>query len=309
LHEANAELRERQEEIIQQNEEILQQADEVILQRDSLSEQNLKISQQHQLIKSSVNYALKIQEAILPSENVLKNYFEYFLIYKPKDIISGDFYWISDVKKMNALNNTKQIMIVLADCTGHGVPGAFMSIIGYSIINEIVNEKEVYDPSLILEEIHKKLIEVLHQTETYNTDGMDLSICLLEYQNNEKINLTFAGANTSIYINRKVTNELTRLRGDHRSVGGTQLFRKTDIFVNKEEVLDKNDIVYFATDGFIDQNNNKRIRFGTSKFVESLKSASYLDLSKQKEFLENILIDWQSNEEQRDDITLLGIKI
>jgi len=203
-----------------QNQEILQQSEEIAAQRDALELQNQEIvkqsehiEMQNQNIKASIRYALTIQKAFLPREDDLKHLGEHFILYKPKDIVSGDFYWMSIVEKT--------IFIAAVDCTGHGVPGAFMSMVGNRLLNEIVNEKHIFIPSEILTELNAGIYKVLRQDQSDNNDGMDLCLCKMEkFENETKI--TFCGARRPIFYYSKNCSELQTLKSDRKSIGGSQ---------------------------------------------------------------------------------------
>ncbi len=266
------------------------------------------INTKNKMITDSIRYAQTIQEAILPTEIKLKSAFkDHFVLFKPKDIVSGDFYWHISVKNEETGKDLHYVATV--DCTGHGVPGAFMSMIGARILNEVVIEKGHRSPAKILELMNESVIIALKQDSSNkyaNMDGMDLSLCLLEKDNENETKLTFAGAKSAIYIHRNKTNEIERVSGDKRAIGGLQ--RRTKPFENFELTLFDNDALYLITDGYMDQNGTTHKKFGRQHFLELLEKCADMPMQSQKELLETALMKHQENAEQRDDITVLGIR-
>jgi len=307
LEESNTELRKRQNEVLQQNEEIRQQTEELMLQRDTLDEYNKKIIKQNDNISASIRYALTIQKATLPAEEWLGSRHDSFILYRPKDIVSGDFYWFTEIS--NAKPDQRQpILLAVVDCTGHGVPGAFMSMISSRILSEIVNVRKITDPSEILEVLDVEVKQVLKQDVSDNNDGMDLTICLLEYEDDD-CRLTFSGANNSIYCYIDHTNELFRIRGTHRNIGGRKGANLPNKFTNQQLILHPKDSIYFATDGFIDQNDERRTRFGTNRFIDCIRESIHQPMAIQKQCMEASLDNWKKEQMQRDDITVIGLRI
>ncbi len=273
---------------------------EISLQRDLLERQNKNIT-------ASIRYALTIQQAILPDQQSLSGLFDTFIIYKPKDIVSGDFYWFSGFDEKKAGRN--RFFIALVDCTGHGVPGAFMSMIGNRLLNEIVNERHVEDPKEILELLNKEVRVALRQEQTDNNDGMDLSLCSFEKQKNSQLKMTFAGAKRTVYIYKKDKKELLSLKGDRKSIGGIGEKKENFKFVNHGVLLSQGDQIYMLTDGIIDQNGPDRKRFGSKKFEDTIILIYDEKMDNQKELFEKELSKFMENEEQRDDITILGLLV
>ncbi len=261
-------------------------------QRDELDLQNKKIN-------ASIQYAQNIQRAILPVKNQLENLFESFIIYKPKDIVSGDFYWFAKLENL--------AFLAAVDCTGHGVPGAFMSMIGNSLLNEIVLEKREKEPAKILSLLNEKVIEALRQDETDNSDGMDICFISINLDNNQ---ITFSGAKRPLFIYKNGEKKLNEIKGDRISIGGAKnRDQKNEGFNNHIIKTDPGDILYLSSDGFTDQNNSERKRFGSNRLKEVILENISLPMNKQLEVIEANLKEFQQNEEQRDDITLIGIKM
>jgi PAS domain S-box-containing protein len=271
-----------------------------------IRKQKDQIEIQNELITSSINYAKNIQQAILPLESDLQNYFDSFVIFKPRDVVSGDFYWYAHLPATKDLS--EKVFVATVDCTGHGVPGAFMSMIGSRLLNEIVVEQKITSPKEILEELDKKVKIALRQDKTDNNDGMDMAICLIEKEHN-KFHITYSGAKSDLYYFSNKENDLTILSSERRSIGGAMQKRGNIEFLNKEILLQNNDMFWLATDGIIDQNNAERKRFGTPRFIELLKIGKGMDLIEQKQLIEKELNNYQGHEEQRDDITIWGIKL
>ncbi|MBU8892450.1 MAG: SpoIIE family protein phosphatase [Bacteroidales bacterium] len=267
-------------------------------QKNKIEEQRDKLDLQNQKINSSIQYAQNIQRAILPVKNQIKNLFDSFIIYKPKDIVSGDFYWFTRLKD--------RAFLAAVDCTGHGVPGAFMSMIGSSLLNEIVLEKQVSEPSKILSLLDEKIIESLRQDETENNDGMDVCFISIDLKSNE---IAFSGAKRPLFIFKNKTSEFNEIKGDRISIGGAKKDKKNETFNNHIIQTETGDILYLSSDGLTDQNNLERKRFGSNRLKEVILSSIAEPMDVQKEIIEKELNDFQRDEEQRDDITLIGIKI
>jgi serine phosphatase RsbU (regulator of sigma subunit) len=305
LSEQNAEIQaqkitveEKNNEIALQNEELQQQQDELLAINEKLEESHQEIKSLYDKLNDSIRYASHIQGIILPSEDIFKQAFEdYFVIYKPRDVVSGDFYWFTE-------NNNKKFL-VLSDCTGHGVPGAFMSMVGNTLLHETINIKGVDDPARVLKNIHAGIRNLLKQETSRNNDGMDISVCVLENTDNKTI-VTFAGAKTSIFYIHK--GNIVELKGDSQAIGGA--YKKDRYEYNNQTFeLVKGDALYLSTDGYIDQNNEARERFGKQRFMEMLMKNFPNKMDVQKSFILDELADHQKLSEQRDDISLVGIRI
>ena len=304
----NAEITQQKEEIITQRDEIESQRNYVIKQRDLITEQKDEIT-------DSINYAQKIQTAVLPSNKIFDELFkDYFIYYRPKDIVSGDFYWANKFGDY--------IVIAVADCTGHGVPGGFMSMLGVTYLTEIIRKAEVVKPNQVLNELRKYIINALNQKGDLNEqkDGMDFSICFINTITNE---LEFAGANNSIYIidENEITTEksdkiikindndlfLYELKPDKMPIG---YYPKMNDFTSIKVNLNKTSKIYMFTDGMPDQFGGKRNKKFTYKRFKNLLMSNYFnDLSNHNEILESNFINWKNDNQQIDDITVLGIKI
>jgi serine phosphatase RsbU (regulator of sigma subunit) len=273
---------------------------ELEIQGQGLEKANYLLSMQNLEITASINYAKRIQEAILPAAKKVKDHFEdYFLIYKPKDIVSGDFYW------MERMDN--KIYFALIDCTGHGVPGAFMSIIGNRLFNEVFFTKKITDPAQFLEALDIGIKEILRQEVTENNDGMDVCFCCFERIEDNKLKVRFAGAKRPLFYYMTDKDEIALLKGDRKPIGGK--YYHDVIFTNKEIILTKGDVLYLTSDGYTDQNGPEMKKLGTKRLVDILKENATKPMSVQKKALETELDTHQEGEDQRDDITIIGIKL
>lgn len=296
---ANRLLQRQQNEIKEKNEALLQNMEELRAAQDILSEQNDQLEVQHQKITHSIRYAERIQRSVLPADSMMnKLYPEHFILYLPKDIVSGDFYW--------AAQKDKRRILAVVDCTGHGVPGAFMSIVGSNTLNELVNEKSITEPAQILNQLHEGIRHKLSQEESQNHDGMDIGICSLDQYEDGSYKMMFAAAKQTLFVMRN--GELLELDGDRKSIGGANAGNARD-FSTKELMLQKGDILYFTTDGFIDQNSPDRVRFNKKRFKTLIEEIYQQPIQTQRNAFEDTLASHQQGAEQRDDITVIGVKL
>jgi serine phosphatase RsbU (regulator of sigma subunit) len=257
-------------------------------------------------ITDSINYAQKIQAAILPSDAYIKSLLpEHFVLFKPKDIVSGDFYWFAE--------KDGRALAVAADCTGHGVPGAFMSMIGSSLLNESVIEKGITDPGKILQAIKDGVIKALRQTggRLQQKDGMDMALCSFDVANK---NVQYAGAYNPLIIVRN--GEVLETRADRMPIGiyeddGGKTFTTHDI------QLQDGDSVYIYSDGFVDQfGGPKGKKFMSKRFKQALIDAQPLTMEEQEKMLDKLVEDWRTHSEQpggvseqMDDILVIGVRV
>lgn len=308
---ANRILKDRNESIKRQNAEITRQKEEILAQGQQLMQVNRKIEKQNQNITSSIYYALTIQQAILPLPEELDKYFENFVIFLPKDIVSGDFYWISHVHRTE---NLETIFIAVADCTGHGVPGGFLSMVGTRLLNAIVAESRIFEPREILYELDERFRKALKQDRTENDDGMDLCLCRIERQTGLQaagqgagmVSVCFAGARRPLFYTNG-DNDIVRLHGDRKTVGGS--YPHEVAFSEEKLELNSNSILYLTTDGLADQPSPEREKFGINRLIRILSSCKHLSMQEQKRNLEEELLKFQKYENQRDDITVMGIRL
>lgn len=268
-----------------------------------LEAQNKEIAKKNKKIIDSITYAKTIQQAILPIKTRMDKYFESFIIFQPKDIVSGDFYWFTHFEETNTS------IFAVVDCTGHGVPGAFMSMIGNRLLVEVVNESGITEPSDILKNLDKNLRKALMQDETFNNDGMDMCICKIKPLENGKREICFAGAKRPLFYTDK--NEVKYLKGTVRGIGGRARLRKKQAkpFEKHSIKLNKNEFLYLTTDGFLDLQSPKRRKYGRKNFMELLNININKPIEEQKNAIVDALNIHKGNELQIDDITILGIKI
>lgn len=262
-----------------------------------LSEKNIKIETQKEQIVQSITYAKRIQQAVMSNREILSNYFsDSFILFKPKDIVSGDFYWFSEIEN--------KIVVICADCTGHGVPGALMSMLGMSYLDELVKQQKITQPKVVLEKMRAKIKLALGSTNAklQPKDGMDMSICVFDKNHNV---IKYAGANNGVFMVR--SKELTEYKPTKNPVG---LFIKEIPFEEVEIEIKPNDLVYLYTDGFIDQFGGKHgTKFMKKKLKEFLIGLNPVSLKEQKQMLQDVFSEWQGDYDQIDDCTLIGLKI
>ncbi len=264
-----------------------------------LGQQYTIIAHKNKDITDSINYAKRIQTAMLILDEQVKNAVpEHFILFKPRDVVSGDFYWFAEKED--------KIIVAVVDCTGHGVPGAFMSMIGDSLFNSIVHDREIHEPNIILNELHKGIRTALKQSETDNRDGMDLSLLVIDAKNNIA---QFAGAkNQIIYIQN---NQLFEIKANKMPIGGEQpeeerLFTLHNIDITQPTMF------YLFSDGFQDQFGGKQgKKFMIAQMRELFLKIHHEDMSTQREILDDAIHDWmiQGKEKQVDDITVVGMKV
>lgn len=263
-----------------------------------LEYQNSIISEKNKDISDSINYAKKIQDAILPSLLDIKKVFpESFILSIPKDVVSGDFYWFAQQDHLK--------IFVIADCTGHGVPGAFMSMIGNTLLNNIVVERKICRPDLILNELRLEIIKSLKQGEdSQSKDGMDISLVCFNTQSNV---LEIACANNPVWI-LKNDNSFLEIKPDKQPIGYASVDHKD--FTLHTVTLEKGDVIYQFTDGYADQfGGEKGKKFKYNQLKESLLSIRNKPIENQGEILKQIFIDWKSKLEQIDDVLVSGIRV
>ncbi len=287
----------------QKNKIISEQKVEVEKQKDIIEEK-------HKEITDSINYAERIQRSLLANKNLLEKHLtDYFIMFKPRNIVSGDFYWCAELPN-------QQFALVTGDSTGHGVPGAIMSLLNITCLEKAIEKYQ--EPNLILNETRKIVINRLKNDGSQNggQDGMDCSLLIF---NNNKTQLAYSGANSEIYILRPTLNNsdnssgkphyhLFELKGDKMPIGRHQ--KQDEPFNIQTFALQKGDILYTLTDGFTDQFGGKNgKKFMLKNFKTLLLSIAHLEISEQHQQLENTFNEWKKNVEQIDDVTVIGIKI
>lgn len=270
----------------------------------TLLKQTSDLEEVNRNIINSIEYASNIQAAVLPEPHEIKESLpQSFIFFKPRDIVSGDFYWFREVDD--------KVVVAAIDCTGHGVPGAFLAILGDSILSRIIHYHQILHADEILNEIHVNIQRTLRQNETRNYDGMDMALCVIDKKNKK---LEFAGAhNPLIYIQN---GEMNQLKGDKVSVGGAQwdwengqrIFKKHEIDYSEAD----NFAIYMFSDGYQDQFGGKKLKkFQRKNFRNLLFTVHDKPMDEQKEILDNTLTNWieEGNQEQVDDILVIGVKL
>jgi serine phosphatase RsbU (regulator of sigma subunit) len=273
-----------------------------------ISAQKDLISQKNEDITASINYAFRIQSALLPFQSAINTAFkENFILFKPRDIVSGDFYWYENLKTKPHLH-----FIAAADCTGHGVPGAFMSMLGISGLNEALYQKHAESPELILNHLHLFIRNSLKQSETQNRDGMDIALCCYDEKN--KVML-YAGAMNPLYYTKQNSEtglfELNEIKADKYPIGGVQAEEQRNFTLHSIQV-EKPCSFYMFSDGFQDQfGGPKGKKFMVSNFKKLILENCNEPLHAQQNKLEKTLNSWieEGKEHQIDDILVMGIKI
>ena len=289
---------------LSENERVLEQkvverTEEVVKQKEEIELKTKELEILFKQVTDSIHYAKRIQEAILPPNNLVKQILpESFVLYKPKDIVSGDFYWIDKKKDW--------CYFAAVDCTGHGVPGAFMSIVGYNLLKDILKNTDSTQPSIIMDKMNDGVANTLHTNTTsgkQTKDGMDMTLCALNYNTLE---LQFSGAYNPLYIIRG--NELIQYKADKFPVG--MFIGEKQNFTNHSIQLQKGDSIYIFSDGYADQFGGPRgKKFMAGNFRQLLSDVSKLPIERQKTMLNQTIEEWRGNLEQVDDILIIGVKV
>jgi serine phosphatase RsbU (regulator of sigma subunit) len=283
----------------------------IVTQKREIEEKTTKlelafaeIEKKNDNIMSSIKYAKRIQDAMLPNVTYIQKFIpELFVLFRPRDVVSGDFYWFSAIAPQDESTPEKLILAVV-DCTGHGVPGAFMSMLADTFLNQIVNILDITSPEEILEKLHLSIRKALKQEETENRDGMDIGICVITPSQNL---LEFAGARVPlVYVQN---NELILIKGDHFSVGGIEKGNLRS-FIKHSITIEANTTFYMYSDGYQDQfsiqNNGK---FMAKRFRKLIQKVHKYPLVEQQKILSHILEDWMRGTKQIDDILIVGFKV
>ena len=272
-----------------------------------ISKQRNNLKSQNRRILSSIRYAETIQKAILPDLKPLQSLVNYFLLYKPKDVVSGDSYWLSKIY----YNDRISLIYTVIDCTGHGVPGAFMTLIADRLLNSIVNEQNIYKPSEILEKLDYGVRQMLKQEEGENDDGMDLALIKVDFFKNGERELTFSGAKRPLVFYQHEKQNLEIIKGSIRAIGGNR-YGLDEPFKDVQISVNKHDLVYLFSDGIIDQRSYggilQKAKFGTKRLLDFINRNSEDSMMQQMSKLEAELKEHQGNFEQLDDITVVGIR-
>lgn len=296
----------KNEELEQQKYEIEKHKEEIENQRKKVEEKNKYLENAYEIIDTknkkitgSISYARRIQQALLPTHTYISNFFgDFFILNRPKDIVSGDFYWFD--------SRDGKVFFSAADCTGHGVPGAFMSFVGFNLLNQALNEERITKPSAILTYIHNGIKNTLRKEDKTNTvkDGMDIALCSF---NPATYQLQYSGALNPLYIVRN--KKLIEYKANYTQIGEDEE-EYFEPFSNETIKLQPGDNIYLFSDGYIDQLGGPKSRkFLKKRFIKTLQDISMLNMKQQNVKLNEIIDAWQGNNEQVDDILVFGIKI
>lgn len=277
---------------------VKERTEEVVRQKEEIEKQRDEIAEKNQSITDSIEYASRIQKAVLPSNEFAKEILpEHFILFRPRDIVSGDFYWMT--RKDNLL------VMIAADCTGHGVPGAFMSMLGVSFLNEIVNRHEITTAGAILTQLRADVKKTLGQEgkEGEAKDGMDIALCIMDL---DHMKLQYAGAYNPFYLFRN--NELMEIKADRMPIG--IYIKEKESFTNNEIDLQKDDVFYIFSDGFQDQfGGEDGQKYKTKNFKQLLLEIHNKPMAEQREILNTTIDQWRGKWEQVDDIIIMGVRV
>ncbi|MBI2721501.1 MAG: SpoIIE family protein phosphatase [Bacteroidetes bacterium] len=277
---------------------VIERTEQVVRQKEEIENKNEELEILYKQVTDSIHYAKRIQEAILPPNHFIEKVLpQSFVLYKPKDIVSGDFYWIEKKHKL--------VYFAAVDCTGHGVPGAFMSLVGHNILKDIINNTAIIKPSEIMDRLREGVVNTLHADKAgqETKDGMDMTLCCINYQTLE---LQFAAAFNPLYI---VRNGMLVEHKANKFPIGAFIGEKTN-FDNNTIQLQKGDQVFIFSDGYADQfGGPKGKKFMIGNFRKLLIQITELQPAAQKQQLDSILTEWQGDQEQVDDVLVIGVKI
>jgi serine phosphatase RsbU (regulator of sigma subunit)/ligand-binding sensor domain-containing protein len=288
-------LKDRQKQL---EEKIDEATFEIRLQKD-------EIQVQHREIKDSIQYAKRIQEAILPPSKIVKEWLEdSFIIYKPKDIVAGDFYWLDSVKSSVSVDGNR-ILFAVGDCTGHGVPGAMVSVVCHNALNRCVREFGLTTPSQILDKTRDLIIDAFSADQTDVKDGMDAALVSLEFKTDSSCSVQYSGANNGLYLIKD--GAFVEIKPDKQPIGR---FAKQTPFTNHQIELKKGDTIYLFSDGFADQfGGPKGKKFKYEAFREMIMRFSSMSMAEQRIHIESTYESWRGDFEQLDDICIIGVRV
>lgn len=269
-------------------------------EKDRIDKLKNQLEHRHKEIIDSVLYAKRIQQAILPSlEYVLNVLPESFIFFKPRNIVSGDFFWVNKP-------DDDSVLFAAVDCTGHGVPGAFMSIMGYHLLERVVTEQKINQPAEVLNELTNGVVKSLKQTTELESvkDGMDIALCKIDYKNYV---LQYAGAHNPLYLIRN--GVLTEVKADRRSVG-ISVGNKVTQFTNHVLEIQKGDCLYLFSDGYVDQKGGpENVKFFYQPFKDLLLKIHTETMQTQLQILEKVITEWKGDKGQIDDMLVMGVRI
>jgi serine phosphatase RsbU (regulator of sigma subunit)/Tfp pilus assembly protein PilF len=295
-------LHEQQVLMEQKREEIASQKEDIEEKNAALEGANRTLALKNERITDSLVYGKSVQESVLPSLAQLRSHFhDAFVLFQPKDLVSGDFYWLAKLRN--------RVFFAVADCTGHGVPGAFMSLLGHAYLHEIIMVRGMASTATILDALHETIVAALHQREGMNQDGMTIALCSFEHQPDGSVRMSFSGAKMDVLCHCAQEDQWRTFSGDRHNIGGIARDLAPRRFTRTSHLLYPGDQVYFFTDGFPDQANPKFRRFGSKRLVELLQTHADKPLQEQCELLHKALRQYQGSMEQRDDVTVAGLCI
>ncbi|HAA15690.1 MAG TPA: hypothetical protein DCE41_29875 [Cytophagales bacterium] len=289
---------EKNEELVAAEEELRQQSEQLLAVNETLETAHHEIVLKTTKLQDSLQYARRIQSTILPPGKLFFDTLEdHFVFYRPRDVVSGDFYWTHTYRQ--------RTIIAAVDCTGHGVPGAFMSLLGTNALNHLVKTRGVHDPALLLDALHQEISTTLDQRNTQNKDGMDAAVVVIDRQKNE---LQFAGARNPLLLIREGEAEL--VKGDRFSIGGRKESHDKEYYQTHSFPIQKGMTAYIYSDGFQDQFGGPDNRkFLSRKFREMLVDLHPQPMADQAEILSMRLAEWQGDHHQTDDILVMGFRL
>ncbi len=302
LKEKNDKILRAYEELTVLNKAMSKQNEQILEANEELTVLNEAVNKQKNEILDSITYAKKIQAAMLPPEQYFHEILnDVFILFKPRDIVSGDFFWIKHVNQY--------VILAAADCTGHGVPGAFMSLLGISFLNEIVLRREITQANQVLNELRKQIRNSLrqHGQAEESKDGIDMALCVIDEKNKT---LQYSGANNPLYLIRDKNGapELTEFKADRMPLGYYPGSFKT--FTNKDIQLEYGDVFYLFSDGFLDQKGGKNgKKFLSKNFKKLLLEIHQEPMREQKNILDKTIGDWMGDTSQIDDILVIGVRV
>ena len=297
--ELTKEVEERTRDLQIKNEELNNAFDEIKAQNEHLAQAYKEIGEKNEEITASIRYARRIQSALLPTQEYVQRHFpEFFTLYRPKDIVSGDFYWFAEKEG--------KLFFAAVDCTGHGVPGAFMSVLGNSLLNQLVKEHGITQPAEILNQLHARVVDTLKQVDpnSVTSDGMDLALCAYDPVPRT---LLYAGAQRPLVHFRE--REMTEIPGDKFSIGGTGFSRMREPYSQHRIFMQPGDTVDIFSDGYADQFGGERGRkMQASRFVSLLGEIVELNMELQHTRLEQFFDEWRGPLDQLDDVLVFGLR-
>jgi serine phosphatase RsbU (regulator of sigma subunit) len=275
-------------------EEELKQAQKVI------EKQNKILQYQHGRIQDSIKAGLRIQQIILPTQAKCEALLqEHFILYKPKDIVSGDFYWVEEIAGKR--------VVACIDCTGHGVSGAFMTLIAYQLLEKLLVEQGMQNPAEILKALDVETRKALKQDDTRLDMGMDMALLVIDKSVGENVQLTFAGAKSHLYFLTPHSSVVETIESTRNSIGS--IFQTKEAFVNQSISLPTGSVVYMCSDGFCHQNNAQGNKIGRKRLFNLLLANRHQSLPIQKDMLWEAFEAHRENEVQRDDVLVMGMRV